>query len=227
MRTQRVYFRQNERDNVVVTALHLVDVQQQTESLPRDTARHRVSRRLLKVADSLTMMRLLATPLVVYLVLQTATDARYNWYALGLIAALQATDVLDGYVARQAKGPVRIRTIGEILDPIADKLYINSSVIALAWIDRVPLWAGGLIVLRDVLILAGWLATYLGTGVRLLPNKLGKAADTSQAILLIVVLLQTPDPVLSAWVWLTAVLTVASGMLYLRGALGARHEARL
>jgi CDP-diacylglycerol--glycerol-3-phosphate 3-phosphatidyltransferase len=179
------------------------------------------------IADSLTMLRLLATPLVVYLVLQTATDSRYNWYALGLIAALQATDVLDGYLARQAKGPVRIRTIGEILDPVADKLYINSAVIALTWIDRIPLWAGCLIVLRDALILAGWLATYLGTGVRLLPNKLGKAADTSQAILLIVVLLQSPNPLLSAWVWLTAVLTVASGMLYLRGALGARHEARL
>ncbi len=173
------------------------------------------------------MLRLLATPLVIYMILQTATAPRYDWYALALIAALQATDVLDGYLARQAKGPVQIRTIGEVLDPIADKLYINSAVIALTWIDRIPLWVGGLIVLRDALILGGWLATYLGTGVRLLPNKLGKAADTSQALLLILVLLRTPNPFLATWVWLTAVLTVASGVLYLRGALGARHEARL
>jgi CDP-diacylglycerol--glycerol-3-phosphate 3-phosphatidyltransferase len=202
-------------------------VQQQSNDSEQDVARHKVRRGLLKIADSLTMMRLLATPLVVYVVLQTAESRRYEWYALALIAVLQATDVLDGYLARQAKGSVRIRTLGEILDPIADKLYINSAVIALTWIDRLPLWVGALIVLRDTLILAGWLATYWGTGVRLLPNRLGKLADTSQAVLLIVVLVRSPQSVLHSWLWLTAALTVASGVLYLRGALGARHEARL
>jgi phosphatidylglycerophosphate synthase len=117
--------------------------------------------------------------------------------------------------------------MGEILDPIADKLYINSSVIALAWIGRLPMWVGGVIVLRDALILAGWLATYLGTGVRLLPNKLGKVADTFQAALLILVLLRPPAPLLDVVIWITVVLTIASGFLYLKGALSARHEARL
>lgn len=202
-------------------------MQQQSNDSEQDVAKHKVHRGLLKIADSLTMMRLLATPLVVYVVLQTAESRRYEWYALALIAVLQASDVLDGYLARQAKGSVRIQTLGEILDPIADKLYINSAVIAFTWIDRLPLWVGALIVLRDALILAGWLATYLGTGVRLLPNRLGKLADTSQAVLLIVVLVRPPQSVLHSWFWLTAVLTVASGVHYLRGALGARHEARL
>jgi CDP-diacylglycerol--glycerol-3-phosphate 3-phosphatidyltransferase len=202
-------------------------VQQRTNIEGRDVARRKVHRGLLKFADSLTMLRLLATPLLVYIVLHTAESRQYDWYALGLIAALQATDVLDGYLARQAKGAVRIRTLGEILDPIADKLYINSAVIALAWIDRIPLWVGALIVLRDAFILAGWLATYLGTGVRLLPNRLGKLADTCQAVLLILVLLRPAETALQLWFWLTAALTLASGVLYLRGALGARHEARL
>ena len=182
---------------------------------------------MLKVANSLTMMRLVATPALVYLLLNTARVPRYDWYALALIAVLQATDVLDGYLARQAKGGVRIRTMGEVLDPIADKLYINSAVIALTWVGRIPEWAGGLIVLRDALILAGWLATYLGTGVRLLPNKLGKAADTFQAALLVLVLLRPPQTLLTAVIWITVSLTVASGFLYLKGALSARHEARL
>jgi CDP-diacylglycerol--glycerol-3-phosphate 3-phosphatidyltransferase len=173
------------------------------------------------------MLRLLTTPILVYLLLNTVRFRRYDWYALALIAVLQATDILDGYLARQAKGSVRIRTMGEILDPIADKLYINSSVIALAWIGRLPMWVGGVIVLRDALILAGWLATYLGTGVRLLPNKLGKAADTFQAVLLILVLLRPPPPLLNVVIWTTVVLTIASGFLYLKGALSARHEARL
>lgn len=202
-------------------------VREAVNSSEREGARHRVSRGLLRLANSLTMLRLLATPVLVYLLLNTVRFRRYDWYALGLIALLQATDILDGYLARQAKGSVRIRTMGEILDPIADKLYINSSVIALAWIGRVPMWAGGVIVLRDALILAGWLATYLGTGVRLLPNKLGKVADTLQAALLILVLLRPPAPLLDAVIWMTVVLTIASGFLYLKGALRARHEARL
>ena len=192
-----------------------------------DAPRQRVSRGLLKVANSLTMLRLLATPALVYLLLNTAQVPRYDWYALALIAVLQATDVLDGFIARQAKGRVRIRTMGEILDPVADKLYINSAVIALTWVGRIPAWAGGLIVLRDALILGGWLATYLGTGVRLLPNKLGKAADTFQAALLILILLRPHQTLLDAVIWITVSLTIASGFLYLKGALSARHEARL
>ena len=192
-----------------------------------DAPRQRVSRGLLKVANSLTMLRLLATPALVYLLLNTAQVPRYDWYALALIAVLQATDVLDGFLARQAKGRVRIRTMGEILDPVADKLYINSAVIALTWVGRIPAWAGGLIVLRDALILGGWLATYLGTGVRLLPNKLGKAADTFQAALLILILLRPHQTLLDAVIWITVSLTIASGFLYLKGALSARHEARL
>ena len=204
-----------------------LEVREASKTSAVDAPRQRVSRGLLKVANSLTMLRLLATPALVYLLLNTAQVPRYDWYALALIAVLQATDVLDGFLARQAKGRVRIRTMGEVLDPVADKLYINSAVIALTWVGRIPAWAGGLIVLRDALILGGWLATYLGTGVRLLPNKLGKAADTFQAALLILILLRPHQTLLDAVIWITVSLTIASGFLYLKGALSARHEARL
>ena len=204
-----------------------LEVREASTTSAVDAPRQRVSRGLLKVANSLTMLRLLATPALVYLLLNTAQVPRYDWYALALIAVLQATDVLDGFLARQAKGRVRIRTMGEVLDPVADKLYINSAVIALTWVGRIPAWAGGLIVLRDALILGGWLATYLGTGVRLLPNKLGKAADTFQAALLILILLRPHQTLLDAVIWITVSLTIASGFLYLKGALSARHEARL
>ena len=203
------------------------EVREASKTSAVDAPRQRVSRGLLKVANSLTMLRLLATPALVYLLLNTAQVPRYDWYALALIAVLQATDVLDGFLARQAKGRVRIRTMGEVLDPVAAKLYINSAVIALTWVGRIPAWAGGPIVLRDALILGGWLATYLGTGVRLLPNKLGKAADTFQAALLILILLRPHQTLLDAVIWITVSLTIASGFLYLKGALSARHEARL
>jgi len=182
---------------------------------------YRVNRFLLGVANLLTLSRLLATPLLVYLLLRTAEEPHYNWIALLTIALLQASDVLDGMVARQARGkaPQGVNPAGEILDPIADKLYINSAVVTLAVIGRLDWRVAALIVARDVLILLGWSARYVFSGIRLLPNRLGKAADSLQAVLLVVVLLQPGGAIVAVFSWVAAALTVASGIWYARTAL--------
>lgn len=182
---------------------------------------YRVNRFLLGVANLLTLSRLLATPLLVYLLLRTAEEPHYNWIALLTIALLQASDVLDGMVARQARGkaPQGVNPAGEILDPIADKLYINSAVVTLAVIGRLDWRVAALIVARDVLILLGWSARYVFSGIRLLPNRLGKAADSLQAVLLVVVLLQPGGAIVTVFSWVAAALTVASGIWYARTAL--------
>ncbi len=191
----------------------------------REAVKQRVNRFLLGLADSLTLIRLLATPLVIYLLYRTGDNPLYNWYALSVIFVLQTTDVLDGYLARQAKRGLKVHTLGEVLDPIADKLYINGAVITLMIIGRLPVWAGGLIILRDVLIIGGWLVRYWISGVRLLPNKLGKAADTSLALLLLVILLQPPHAVLLGFLWLAVILTVLSGFSYLFTAIAPPAQA--
>ncbi len=192
----------------------------------RDAVKQRVNRYLLRVADSLTLIRLLATPLVIYLVYRTGDAPEYNSYALGVILVLQTTDVLDGYLARQAKHGLKVHTLGEILDPIADKLYINGAVITMMIIGRLPLWAGGLIILRDVLIVSGWVLRYWLSGVRLLPNLLGKAADATLALLLLLILLRPPQSLVNVFVWFAAVMTVASGFSYLLRAISPPAEAR-
>jgi CDP-diacylglycerol--glycerol-3-phosphate 3-phosphatidyltransferase len=204
---------------------------EETTRNKRRVVAERVNYFLLRIANLLTLARLLATPLVVYLIWLTAESTDYDLATVGLIVALQATDVLDGYIARQAKADLsdrraRVNPIGELLDPIADKLYINSAVITLMIIGRVPLWAGGLIVARDAFIAVGWLARYVLTGVRLLPNLLGKLADSAQAILVIAVLLRLADPILTVWLWTVAALTVASGLAYAKRALTASQQVR-
>lgn len=188
--------------------------------------KERVDRYLLRIADSLTLVRLLATPLVIYLIYRTGDTPAYNWYALGVILILQTTDVLDGYLARQAKGGLKVHTLGEVLDPIADKLYINGAVITMMVIGRLPLWAGGLIILRDVLIVCGWLLRYWLTGIRLLPNKLGKAADASLAVLLLAILFRPPEAVYQVFMWFALAMTVASGFSYLFAAISPPAEAQ-
>lgn len=183
-----------------------------------------VNRPLLGFANSLTIGRLLGTPLLIYYLLQTPTQPSYNRICLILVVILQLSDILDGYIARRAKGKAKVHTLGEILDPIADKLYINSAFITLVVIDRVPLWVGGLIVLRDVLILTGWLTRYLSTGDRILPNAIGKTADSSQSLLVILVLAQPATAILTAMEWIAVGLTVLSGFVYLRVAIEGQRE---
>ena len=175
---------------------------------------------LLRVANALTITRLIAVPLVVWVIFQTGSTTELDWVAVSLVVGLQLTDMLDGYLARHAKHgeEVRVNPLGEVLDPIADKLYINGAFVTLMLIDRVPTWAGGLIVARDFAIALGWVAKYLLTGIRTLPNLLGKAADSSQALALVVVLARPAESVSNAVLWLAVGLTIASGLSYARKA---------
>ena len=176
---------------------------------------------LLRVANALTILRLAAVPLVIWVIYQTGFTTELDWIAVCLVAAIQVTDILDGYLARQAKhgDTPGVNPLGEVLDPIADKLYINGAFLTLIAIGRVPAWAGGLIVARDFGIALGWLMKYLLTGVRLLPNVLGKAADSSHALALVVVLARPAESVSNAVLWLAVGLTVASAFSYARKAL--------
>lgn len=187
----------------------------------------RVNYFLLGVANLLTITRLLATPVLVWVLLQTPLDRQFDWIAIGVIVALQATDVLDGFIARRARPPEasRVNPVGEALDPLADKLYLNSSYITLALLGRAPVWAVSLIVLRDVLILGGWIGTYLQWKVRLLPNGLGKATDSLQALTLLALLAIPGNAALPVLLWTVGALTIASGVSYLRQALNAPQQA--
>lgn len=176
---------------------------------------------LLRVANALTILRLVAVPLVIWVIYQTGFTTELDWIAVCLVAAIQVTDILDGYLARQAKhgDTPGVNPLGEVLDPIADKLYINGAFLTLIAIERVPIWAGGVIVARDFGIALGWVVKYLLTGVRLLPNILGKAADSSHALALVVVLARPAESVSNAVLWLAVGLTVASAFSYARKAL--------
>lgn len=182
---------------------------------------------LLRVANAITILRLIGVPFVIWVIYQTGETTELDWIAVSLVVGLQLTDILDGYLARQAKhgDTRRVNPLGEVLDPIADKLYINGAFLTLIFIDRVPLWAGGLIVARDFGIAAGWILKYVLTGVRLLPNLLGKAADSSHALALVVVLARPAASVSNAVLWLAVALTVASGLSYAKQAFTARPTA--
>jgi cardiolipin synthase (CMP-forming) len=100
---------------------------------------------ILTAPNVITMMRLLCIPLFLWLLFgldeQTA--------AAVLLAALGATDWVDGYVARRFH---QVSTLGKILDPTADRILVGTAVIAVIVHGAVPLWFGLATLAREVLV---------------------------------------------------------------------------
>lgn len=134
--------------------------------MPDDVMR---SARVWTVPNVLSLVRLAALPVFLWLVLGPEAD----WWALGLLAASGVTDYLDGYLARRLD---QHSSLGELLDPIADRLYIFAVVVGLAWRDFIPWWVALLLPLRD-LLLWGLVPLLRTRGYSSLPvHFLGKAA---------------------------------------------------
>ena len=121
------------------------------------------------IPNLISALRLLGVPVFVWLVIGLHADV----LALLLLMASGVTDWADGFLARRLG---QISTLGSILDPVADRLYILAVVVGLAWRDFVPWWMVIVLPLRDVLLWA--LVPFLRSrGYSALPvHYLGKAA---------------------------------------------------
>jgi len=125
--------------------------------------------RVWTLPNVLSFLRLAGVPLMIWLILGPHSDR----LAVLVLAAAGFTDWLDGYIARRWHQTSRV---GQMLDPVADRLYIMAVVVCLAVRDLVPWWLVVGLVARDVLI--ALLVPVLRTrGFSSLPvHFLGKAA---------------------------------------------------
>lgn len=134
-----------------------------------DVAGPVVSDRIWTVPNLLSMLRLLGVPLFLWLVLVPQAD----WWALLVLAFAGVSDWLDGKIARAWDQASRL---GQLLDPLADRLYIFAALLGLVVRGIVPWWLMAILVVRDVLIL-GALPLLRHYGYGPLPvNFAGKAA---------------------------------------------------
>ena len=119
--------------------------------------------------NAVSALRLLGVPLFLWLVLGPEADV----LALVVLMVSGVTDWLDGYLARRLN---QTSKLGEILDPVADRLYILAVVVGLAFRDIIPWWVALILPARDAFL---WcLVPFLRTrGYSALPvHFLGKAA---------------------------------------------------
>ncbi len=129
-----------------------------------------VSSRVWTVPNALSALRLAGVPLFLYLVLVAERDG----WAILLLMASGITDYLDGYIARRFSSFTRV---GQLLDPLADRLYILATLLALVLRDGIPLWWAAVIIGRDALLGVTTLPYLRKHGFGPLPvHFLGKAA---------------------------------------------------
>lgn len=175
-----------------------------------------LSSRLLTWPNALTALRVvLVIPVVILTMKRTEFSDWVAFFAFG-VAAL--TDGLDGALARRLR---LVTSSGQLLDPLADKLLVTCSMVALIIVGRFPAWAAAIILLREVLVTALRLvASSRGRGFP--ASMAGKAKTGSQ--LVAVLLFIVPGAglgwriVRDVWLGVALVLTVYSGLDYFRRA---------
>ena len=102
--------------------------------------------RVATLPNALSLLRLLGVPLFAWLVLEG-----HDVTAVVLLALAGASDWLDGFLARRWHQTSRV---GQMLDPIADRLYIATVAVTMAVREIVPLWLVAALFGRDLMLLA-------------------------------------------------------------------------
>jgi cardiolipin synthase (CMP-forming) len=123
---------------------------------------------VLNVPNFLSFLRIALVPVFLWFLLEEMFIS-----AITVLAIAGLTDFLDGYLARKLNQTTKL---GKMLDPVADRLYIFATLLALSATGYVPWWLAGLVILRDLLMLIS-LPALASVGHRSLPvHYLGKAS---------------------------------------------------
>jgi cardiolipin synthase len=168
---------------------------------------------MLTLPNAITLVRLCAVPLAVWLMVNQRFQSAF-W----LFVAAGVSDALDGYLARRLATPSRL---GAILDPVADKALLVSVYVTLGLMNRLPDWLVILVVFRDLMIVGGVLVLYmLGRAPAMSPLLVSKANTVAQIVLAALTLglagfgIQAPV-LLELAVLVVAATTLVSGAAYL------------
>ena len=176
----------------------------------------------MNLPNTLTLVRMVLVPLLVVVLLTEFEGQQMFGIAKELVAAAifalaSLTDWLDGYLARRRR---QVTWLGQMLDPIADKLLTSAAFISLVQLNLAPAWMVALIIGREFAI-TGLRSFAYTKGLTIPASPLGKIKMATQvtAILLLIVG-SGPLPLLTplghAALWVVMVTAVVSAVDYYR-----------
>ena len=178
----------------------------------------------LNLPNKLTLIRMFLAP--IYLALMLIEFPCHYIVALAVFAVASLTDMLDGKIARKNN---LITVFGKLLDPLADKMLTTAALLAFVREGGCSIWIVMIVLTREFAV-AGVRLIATAQGIVIPANYWGKAKTVSQMVFTIVIMLLaeldatfdifanagwfTLARVSNIMLWITAVLTVVSGITY-------------
>lgn len=163
------------------------------------------------IPNLICVIRIILVVPVVYFIL----EGNYLW-SLFIFLLAGVSDGIDGFLAKHYHWQSRL---GSILDPLADKLLLVSTFIAIAWVELIPLWLLIAVFARDLIIVIGAGAYHLYIGkFKMAPSLISKFNTAMQISLVLAILsLQLTDfsqTVIDGMIFITLLAIILSGIDY-------------
>lgn len=171
-------------------------------------------REILNLPNTITLARISVVPFLFFLLMSPGPFWSLVLAALFVIASI--TDLLDGFIARKYN---LITTMGKFLDPLADKLIVNTAMILMIPIGRIDAWIVVMIIMRD-LIVDGIRSIASSEGIYIQASVLGKQKTLAQIIAVTALMIHYPFFGLDAHfvgtvvLYVALLLTIYSGLDY-------------
>ena len=184
----------------------------------------------LNLPNIITVARIVITPVFLAVILMENLPHRFLLACI-IFSIASISDAVDGYLARKNN---QVTNFGKLLDPIADKVLTTSALLAFMSMGLCNIWIVMLVLTREFAIASVRMIAASG-GVVIPANIWGKIKTISQMVFTIVIMLlgeayyivensnlelfaELPDLSLisNGLLWITAILTVISGWIYLR-----------
>ena len=176
----------------------------------------------MNLPNTLTVARMFLVPLLVVVLFTEFEGRRILGMPKELVGAAifglaSLTDWLDGYLARRRR---QVTWLGQMLDPIADKLLTSAAFISLVQLDLAPAWMVAVIIGREFAVTALRSLAY-SKGITIPASPLGKIKMASQVTAILLLMLGwRPMPSLAplgyAALWVVMIAAIVSAVDYYR-----------
>lgn len=190
----------------------------------------------LNTPNKLTIARMIISPIFLAVLMKENLPHRFLW-ALVIFSAASITDAIDGKMARKNN---QVTNFGKLLDPIADKVLTTAALLAFMKLGLCNIWIVMIVLTREFAI-ASIRMIAASNGVVIPANIWGKLKTVSQMVFTIAIMLLgevygyaenlvpgvtvpyylTLSNISNALLWITAVLTVISGIIYIKDSKNA------
>jgi CDP-diacylglycerol--glycerol-3-phosphate 3-phosphatidyltransferase len=177
---------------------------------------------VINLPNALTVARIFLVPLLVVVLLtkfegRQILGVRKELVGAAIFGLASLTDWLDGYLARRRK---QVTPLGQLIDPIADKLLITAALVSLVQMSLAPAWMVAVILGREFAV-TGLRGVAHARGVVIPASPLGKFKMVSQVVAILLLILGR-DHLQGFFVlgqialWVAVVTALASGWDYYR-----------